>query len=86
MASDPDRFEKVLRDIESDVQGSSLEDALKEARRELAIRKSVYPRWVKSEQYDLTQEKADRQIADMARVVKVLEALVKFFSKEQALF
>lgn len=38
------------------------------AKRELAMRKKVYPRWV--EQGRMTQQKADREIACMSAIVE----------------
>lgn len=50
-----------------------LEEQIKEAHRELAIRQRVYPKWVKEGR--LTQEAADRQIANSKAIIATLTAL-----------
>ena len=45
-------------------------EMLAESEREVALRKRVYPRWVADKK--LTQAKADRQIAVMEAVAKLL--------------
>ena len=44
------------------------------ARRELAMRRKVYPRWVGGR---LTQQEADAEIAKMAAIAELLEERVK---------
>lgn len=44
-------------------------EKLKEARRELAMRKTVYLRWVSQGREGWTQDRADRGIALMASIV-----------------
>ncbi len=46
---------------------------LEAARRELAMRERVYPRWVQQEK--MTQEKADHEIAAMRAIVATLTPL-----------
>lgn len=48
----------------------TLADAITEVRRELAIRKSCYPRWIASNR--LSQANADHQFAAMALVLENL--------------
>jgi hypothetical protein len=49
----------------------STDDMLAAARRELNMRKRVYPRWVEAGR--ITQVKADHEIACMESIVQVLE-------------
>lgn len=49
----------------------SLPDQIKCVRREIGLRKRVYPRWVESGR--LTQAKADAEIAAMKAVLATLE-------------
>jgi len=51
------------------------EDKLKCVRRELAMRRNVYPKWVSSNR--MKQEQADHEIAVMATVVEDYEKLVE---------
>lgn len=50
-----------------------IHEQLSEARRELALRKAVYPGFV--QRGKLSQRDADRQIALMAEIVRTLETL-----------
>lgn len=49
----------------------TLPEMVKEAERELALRRNVYPKWIKSGR--LSQEKADQQITVMAAIVEYLK-------------
>lgn len=49
-------------------------DQLKEAKRELALRKSVYPKWIFANK--ISREQADWQIAIMETIVNTLEKLM----------
>ena len=51
----------------------TLEEQIAEARRELALRKKVYPTWVKSGKLDMTT--AHYQLQAMEAIVKTLERL-----------
>jgi hypothetical protein len=51
----------------------SYKDQLACAKRELAMRRGVYPRWVENAR--LTQDKADKEIAAMEAIVETLERL-----------
>lgn len=51
----------------------SLADMLDAARRELAMRKSCYPKWIVSGR--MTQAKADHEIACMEGIVERIEML-----------
>lgn len=51
----------------------SLEVQLKAARRELAMRKSAYPKWVKAGK--MTEAKASDETEAMAAIVETLERL-----------
>jgi hypothetical protein len=51
-----------------------LSDQIKCAKRELALRKNVYPKWVQSGR--LLREQADYEIASMQAIVASLEALL----------
>ena len=59
----------------------TLEDQLKCAKRELAMRLNAYPKWVQMKRLD--QEKADWEIACMQEIAKTLESLIP---KEKELF
>jgi len=50
-----------------------LQDQVKAARRELAMRRNVYPKWVKSGK--MTQEKADQEIEAMRAICYTLKWL-----------
>jgi hypothetical protein len=50
-------------------------DQLKAAKREAALRRRVYPRWVEGKR--MTQAKADDEIAAMDAIVETLERLEK---------
>lgn len=49
----------------------TLRDQLDAARRELALRRSVYPRWVSAGK--MTKDKADHETAAMAAIVDTLQ-------------
>ena len=51
----------------------TLAEQLAEARRELALRRSAYPAWVKAGK--LTHEEAYHQLAAMAEIVRTLQRL-----------
>lgn len=51
----------------------SIGDQIREAKRELAMRRSAYPRWVANGR--MTQTDADRQTEAMAAIVETLEEL-----------
>ncbi len=51
-----------------------IDEQVAAARRELAMRRNVYPKWVDSRR--MTQDKADREIAAMEAIIETLE-LVK---------
>lgn len=51
----------------------TLTDQIASVRREITMRRNVYPRWVESGR--LKQETADREIACMEAVLKTLEGL-----------
>ena len=51
----------------------SLKELIDCARRELALRKNVYPGWIRKNQ--MTQAKADHEIECMAAIVERLETL-----------
>ncbi len=53
-----------------------LPDQIKEAERELAMRKSAYPKWVEAKK--MTQEDADRHINAMAYIVSTLKFLQQY--------
>lgn len=55
----------------SDLFAVSISDMIAEQRRELALRETLYPRFVASKK--LTQAKADRQIAVMRATIAHLE-------------
>jgi len=50
-------------------------EQLKEARREVAMRKSVYPRWIAARR--MTETKAAEQIALMEAIAATLEPLAE---------
>lgn len=49
----------------------TIRDQIECARRELALRRNVYPKWIASNR--MTKEKADREIETMASIVATLE-------------
>jgi GH15 family glucan-1,4-alpha-glucosidase len=51
----------------------SLATQIESAKRELAMRRSAYPKWVQNGR--LTQGKADHEIAAMQAIIATLEAL-----------
>ena len=51
----------------------TIADQLTCAKRELALRKSCYPGWVRANK--ITREKADHEIAGMAAIVATLETV-----------
>ena len=53
----------------------SLQDCLEEVRREINVRKRVYPRWVEHKKLNVVT--ADRRIIMMQRIEKELEALLR---------
>jgi hypothetical protein len=55
--------------------GVEIGDQLKAAKREAALRRRVYPRWVAEN--GMTQAKADHEIAAMDAIVETLERLEK---------
>lgn len=55
--------------------GVSLDDQLKEARREVALRRHFYPQWVRGGR--LTQDAADKQLAAMEAIRDTLVDLVR---------
>jgi hypothetical protein len=57
----------------------SIPDQIKCARRELAMRERVYPRWVQDGR--MKQDAADREMAAMAAIVKTLEGLQQVASQ-----
>ena len=50
----------------------SLEDQIKEARRELAVRRKNYPRWIAQEQ--ITQKLADERLGLQEAIIASLES------------
>lgn len=52
----------------------SLEDLLACAKRELALRKNVYPKWVKAGRY--TADQARREVAMMEAIVEMLNGQI----------
>jgi len=52
------------------IESISYDDMIACARRELAMRQRVYPKWVKEER--MNQQKADHEIACMAAIVEQL--------------
>ena len=50
-----------------------IKDQIKCVKRELAMRRRSYPKWVAAER--MTREQADHEIAAMAAVLETLEAL-----------
>ena len=53
----------------------TLEAQIREAKRELAMRERLYPKWVASETSRMTQTRADEQIIAMRNIVRTLENL-----------
>ena len=53
----------------------TLEAQIREAKRELAMRERLYPKWVASETSRMTQARADEQIIAMRNIVRTLENL-----------
>lgn len=51
----------------------TLEEQIRGVMREIAMRKSCYPKWI--EQRRLTQAKADHEIAVMEAVLRTLQSL-----------
>lgn len=49
----------------------AIDDVIKEIRREISIRKSVYPKWIAAKK--MKQDKADWQIACLDKALKILE-------------
>lgn len=52
----------------------TLRDQLASAKRELALRRSTYPRWVRENR--MPREKADREIEAMAAIVATLQRCI----------
>jgi hypothetical protein len=52
----------------------SIEDQVRAAEREAALRRRVYPRWVGDGK--MTQAKADAEIAAMEAIIETLKSLV----------
>jgi hypothetical protein len=59
----------------SDDTGISIPDQIKAAKRELAMRKNVYPKWVASGR--MKQATADHEIAAMTAIIATLEGVVQ---------
>ena len=59
----------------------SIQDQLKEAKREVALRRKVYPRWIYEGR--LTEEESCRHIAAMDAIVETLASLI---DKQVSLF
>ena len=59
-----------IEETEFTFSASDLEKALKEAQRELGMKKSVYPRWIRQDK--ITPERAKIQIHGSELVVKIL--------------
>lgn len=53
--------------------GVSLDDQIKAAGRELGMRRSTYPRWVRLER--MSQAEADKELAAMDAIYATLKAL-----------
>jgi len=53
----------------------TIDDQIKCAERELAMRKRVYPRWITAKK--MSEEKANREIAVMESIIKTLKAVKK---------
>lgn len=51
----------------------TLSDAISEIKRELALRKQVYPRWI--EQGKITRQDANHQYQSMERALELLQEL-----------
>ena len=60
-----------------------LEEQIAEARRELALRRALYPGWVKAGK--LTHEDAYRQLAAMAAIVDSLKTLQRLEVEQRQL-
>ena len=59
------------------------QEKLKAVRRELAFRRSLYPKWVKAGRID--QEKADREIAVMEAIAADYEEVIRINSPQGTL-
>lgn len=59
------------------------QEKLKAVRRELAFRRSLYPKWVKAGRID--QEKADREIAVMEAIAVDYEDVIRINAQQGTL-
>ena len=62
----------------------TLEDAYKEAQRELRLRKNVYPRWIARE--NLSPETAAHRLACQELICRTLATLLEESSPQERLF
>jgi hypothetical protein len=66
----------------SDLLGMDLQELIAVAKREVRLRRQVYPRYVNSRR--MTQARADREIACMEHIVRVLEDYAEYQGMKKA--